>query len=185
MEATQYNAQLTSGGPVQFSLPTDKEKEQERDTWNKSLFRSIFTSAENGVKYNFLLNGIDGGYGEASNMINRGLRKNMQKFRPFRRLVLGTLTKILDKSAAKLNQPYMDYLSATENMKVWNNFQYMHSKMGLFDRIVSLVGSYNLEEWSSDKSHESAVICMDEGLSEQMDISFLRDYVNSTPILKE
>jgi phosphatidylserine/phosphatidylglycerophosphate/cardiolipin synthase-like enzyme len=68
------------------------------------------------------------------------------------------------------------------NARAWQNFQYMHSKLMQIDRTVNLVSSYNLEEWSADKSHEMSVICMDEKLSRQMDESFLRDFANSVPV---
>lgn len=84
--------------------------------------------------------------------------------------------------AAKKNQPYLNYLETLPQTRVWTNFQYMHSKMIQIDRILNVVSSYNLEEWSADKSYESGVICFDKELSRQMDRSFITDFVNSTPV---
>lgn len=49
------------------------------------------------------------------------------------------------------------------------------------DRLLSVVSSYNLEEWSGDKSHESAVVCLDKNLNLQLERSFLLDVVKSQP----
>lgn len=176
----QERMNLTTGS-IYFDLPSHKEKERARETYNKQLFKSIFAATDRGVKLDIIGNGIDGGYGEMSNMINRIKMKARFDFKPIHKTIYSILTGWLDKGAAKKNQPYLEYIQKLPNARAWANFQYMHSKMIQIDRVVSMVSSYNLEEWSGDKSHESAIICMDESLSRQMDESFLRDFTNSVP----
>ncbi len=176
----QERMNLTTGS-IYFDLPTDKPKERARETYNKKLFRSIFASAERGVKLDIIGNGIDGGYGEMSNMINRVRMKKRFDFKPISKLIYGIITSWLDKGAAKKNQPYLEHISKRPNSRAWANFQYMHSKMMQIDRVANMVSSYNLEEWSGDKSHETGIICLDESLSREMDESFLKDFANSVP----
>lgn len=180
MKNAQERINLTTGS-IYFDLPEHKEKERARDTWNKRLFRSIFAANERGVKLDIIGNGIDGGYGEVSNMINRIKLRNRYNFKPIHKTIYAILTGWLDKGAAKKNQPYLEFIQKRPNARAWSNFQYMHAKMMQFDRLVNIVSSYNLEEWSADKSHETAIICMDKNLSQEMDRSFLRDFVNSVP----
>lgn len=176
----QERMNLTTGS-IYFDLPTDKPKERARETYNKKLFKGIFAAAERGVKLDIIGNGIDGGYGEMSNMINRVRMKERFDFKPINKLIYGIITSWLDKGAAKKNQPYLEYIQKQPNARAWANFQYMHSKMMQIDRVANMVSSYNLEEWSGDKSHETGIICLDESLSREMDESFLKDFANSVP----
>lgn len=148
--------------------------------WHEEVWKQIFTLAENGIKINLISNGKDGGYGELSNFMKRkALLENEKKFY---RTTFPTVTDRLDKKAAKRNYPYLDYLQQLENFEVWFYFQYMHSKTVFLDRIVVSVSSYNMDIWSADKSHESALICMDKELAKQYEYNYLRDLCNSTPV---
>lgn len=181
IERAESRLNMTTGS-IYFDLPEHKEKERARDTWNKRLFRSVFSATSRGVKLDIIGNGIDGGYGEVSNMINRIRMRKRFDFKPLHKTLMTIMTSWLDKGAAKKNQPYLEHIQRMPNARAWQNFQYMHSKLMQIDRTVNLVSSYNLEEWSADKSHEMSVICMDEKLSRQMDESFLRDFANSVPV---
>lgn len=177
---SQERMNLTTGS-IYFDLPIHDAKERARETYNKQLFKNIFAATDRGVKLNIIGNGIDGGYGEMSNMINRIKMKNRFKFKPIHKTIYSILTSWLDKGAAKKNQPYLEHIQKLPNARAWANFQYMHSKMMQIDRVANMVSSYNLEEWSGDKSHETAIICLDESLSKEMDVSFLKDFANSVP----
>jgi len=172
---------MTNGNAFYFDLPEHKDKERARDTWNKKLYRSLFASVERGVKLDIIGNGIDGGYGEASNTLKRIYLRNRFRVNPLPRAISSFLADFMDKAAAKNNQPYLEELAKKDNIRAWTHFQYMHSKKMQFDRIVTVVSSYNLDEWSADKSHESAVICMDDRLNREMERSILQDIVNSQP----
>jgi phosphatidylserine/phosphatidylglycerophosphate/cardiolipin synthase-like enzyme len=177
----QERMNLTTGS-IYFDLPGHSEKERSRETFNKQLFEKIFSATERGVKLDIIGNGIDGGYGEISNMINRLQMRNRFNFKPIHKTIYSILTGWLDRSAAKKNQPYLEHIQKLPNARAWANFQYMHSKMIQIDRVANIVSSYNLEEWSGDKSHETGIICLDESLSREMDESFLRDFANSVPV---
>lgn len=181
IQSAEGHMSMTNGNTFYFDLPEHKEKERARDTWNKKLYRSIFSSVERGVKLDIIGNGIDGGYGEASNMFKRMYLKNRYRVNPIPRTIASFLADFMDKTAAKTNQPFLEELAKKKNIRAWTHFQYMHSKKMIFDRVVSVVSSFNLDEWSADKSHESAVVCMDDSLNKQMERSFLRDMVNSEP----
>lgn len=172
---------MTNGNTFYFDIPEHKEKERARDTWNKRLYRSIFSSVERGIKLDIIGNGIDGGYGEASNTFKRMYLRNRFRINPVPRAVTSFLASFLDKMGAKANQPYLEELAKRENIRAWTHFQYMHSKKMQFDRIVSSISSFNLDEWSADKSHESAIICMDDTLNKQVERGFLKDIINSQP----
>lgn len=180
MNNAQERINLTTGS-IYFDLPTHDAKERARETYNKKLFQTIFAAADRGVKLDIIGNGIDGGYGEMSNMINRVRLKERFNFKPIIKTIYNIITSWLDKGAAKKNQPYLEYIQQIPNARAWANFQYMHSKMMQIDRVASMVSSYNLEEWSGDKSHETGIICLDESLSREMDESFLKDFANSVP----
>lgn len=176
---------MTNGNTFYFDLPEHKEKERNRDTWNKRLYRAMFAATDRGVKLDIIGNGIDGGYGEASNMFKRGYLRNRYKVNPINKTVALLLADFMDHMAAKKNQPYLAFLASVKNTRAWAHFQYMHSKKFQVDRIVSAITSYNLDEWSADKAHESAVICMDKKLSQQLERSFVLDLTNSTPAYTE
>lgn len=176
----QERMNLTTGS-IYFDLPEHEDKERARETFNKLLFKNIFAATARGVKLDIIGNGIDGGYGEMSNMINRLKMKSRFSFKPIQKTLYSILTGWLDNGAAKKNQPYLEHIQKLPNARAWANFQYMHSKMMQIDRVASMVSSYNLEEWSGDKSHETGIICLDESLSREMDESFLKDFANSVP----
>lgn len=180
MNQAEERINLTTGS-IYFDLPSHDEKERARDTFNKKLFRSIFAATDRGVKLDIIGNGIDGGYGEVSNTFNRLKLRSRFQFKPIHKTIYSILTGWLDKGAAKKNQPYLEYIQKLPNARAWAGFQYMHAKMMQIDRVANMVSSYNLEEWSGDKSHETGIICLDENLSRQMDESFLRDFANAVP----
>ncbi len=82
---SQSKINMTNGNVFYFDLPEYKEKERERETWNKRLFKSIFAATERGVKLDIIGNGIHGRYGEASNMFKRMYLKNRYRINPIPR----------------------------------------------------------------------------------------------------
>ncbi len=180
----QERMNMTTGS-IMFELPDDSDKEKSKETYNKELFKSIFAATDRGVKLDLIGNGIDGGYGEISNSLNRLKTKIRFSFEPIHRLFYSIMANLMNKSAAKKNQPYLEYIQNKPNARAWTNFEYMHAKLMQIDRVASMISSYNLESWSGDKSHETGIICLDESLSHEMDRSFLRDFANSLPAATE
>ena len=67
------------------------------------------------------------------------------------------------------------------NINLWLYFQYMHSKVYIFDRLVSVVGSWNFDGFSANKSPETMLFCLDDHLRDQLEESMIRDISNSIP----
>ena len=148
--------------------------------WDQQLWTELIELSKNEVSINLISNGVDGGYGELSNFLKRKALLN-----PDNKFISKKYPRIaqrLDVKAAKRNYPYLKFLQEKENFNVWFYFQYMHSKTMFIDRIVVSVGSFNLDRWSADKSHESVIICQDKELSGQYEYNFVLDLVNSTPV---
>ena len=81
--------------------------------------------------------------------------------------------------------PTLKYLQQKENINTWMYFQYMDSKTFMIDWFVVSVGSYNLENWSSDRSQEAVLICQDKKLAKELEYQFILNKVNSTPVLPD
>ncbi len=177
----QNSIDITSG---KVKIDTENEKEiNAYEGWSERMWNQIISSAESGVRVNLIYNGIDGGYGEFSNYLKRKVLTSndnnfITKYYP-------RIAKHLDIKAAKRNYPILNYLQQTENIHAWMYFQYMHSKTFMIDRFVVSVGSFNLDNWSSDKSQESVLICMDKELAKEYEYYYTLDMVNSTPVLSK
>lgn len=152
----------------------------DNDMWYQKIWNQIFTMADDGVKVNLISNGVDGGYGELSNYMKRKVLRKPNNL--FINRLYPDIARTLDIKAAKRNYPYLTYLQDKENIDVWMYFQYMHSKTFMIDRFVVSVGSFNLDNWSSDKSHESVLICQDKDLAKEYEYQFILDKVNSVPV---
>lgn len=74
-------------------------------------------------------------------------------------------------------------MNIKENINTWMYFQYMHSKTFMIDRFIVSVGSFNLDNWSADKSQEAVLICQDIELAKEFEYYFTLDRINSTPVL--
>lgn len=74
-------------------------------------------------------------------------------------------------------------MNIKENINTWMYIQYMHSKTFMIDRFVVSVGSFNLDNWSADKSQEVVLICQDKELAKEFEYYFTLDRINSRPLL--
>jgi len=175
----QNSIDITSG-----KIEIDKENEREinrYEGWSERMWNQIFSSAEKGVNVNVIYNGVDGGAGELSNHLKRKALTDQSN--KFSKKYYPIIAKKLDIKAAKRNYPNLNYLQKKENINVWMYFQYMHSKTFMIDRFVVSVGSFNLDNWSSDKSQEAVLICQDKELAKEYEYYFTLDRVNSTPVI--
>jgi phosphatidylserine/phosphatidylglycerophosphate/cardiolipin synthase-like enzyme len=73
--------------------------------------------------------------------------------------------------------------SMPPNFHYWNYFQYYHQKTMLLDNVISVVGSFNANRVSTDKSFEMSVVCYDQKLNHQMRHSIILDLLNSIPLV--
>jgi phosphatidylserine/phosphatidylglycerophosphate/cardiolipin synthase-like enzyme len=60
---------------------------------------------------------------------------------------------------------------------------YIHAKQFMFDRTVTGIASWNFDDYSGSKNHESAIFCLDDSLRVQMERQFVLDMVNSVPVI--
>jgi len=173
-----YLIDLTTG---KLKIDLDNEIELSNYSgWSKRIWNQLFDDAGKGVRINMIYNGIDGGYGEFSSFLKlRGL-KNYDNKKTSERYY--RIAEKLDLKAAKRNYPFMSYLQKKDNFEVWNYFQYMHAKSWMIDRFVVSIGSFNLDNWSSDRSQESVLICQDKDLAREYELEYTLDRVNSTPV---
>ncbi len=175
----QHSIDLTSG-----SMKIDMDDKVEISNYegrSKKIWNQLFKSAADGVQINLIHNGIDGGNGEFTNFIKRKVLTDSDN--AFIAKNFPSFAEKFDLKAAKRNYPVLYYLQEYENFNVWMFFQYMHSKTFLIDRFVVSVSSFNLDNWSSYKSQESALICQDKGLAKYFEYHYTLDKVNSTPVL--
>ncbi|MEN8124034.1 MAG: phosphatidylserine/phosphatidylglycerophosphate/cardiolipin synthase family protein [Bacteroidota bacterium] len=149
--------------------------------WSKQVWTQLFKSAAEGIQINLIHNGIDGGNGEFTNYLKRKVLTEPDN--KFITSYFPSMAERFDLKAAKRNYPVLYYLQEQKNINAWMYFQYMHSKTFLIDRFVVSVSSYNLDNWSSDKSQESGLICQDKELAKQFEYFYVLDKVNSTPVL--
>lgn len=70
-----------------------------------------------------------------------------------------------------------------ESIHIWTHISFIHSKIFYFDRILSSVGSYNLQHNATDQAYESTAICLDEKLNRDLDQILVHDMANSVPLI--
>ncbi|MFD1316262.1 phospholipase D-like domain-containing protein [Namhaeicola litoreus] len=178
LNQVKYKIDLNTG-KVNFNLK-DKNAYSFFEGWEQQLWNKLFELGENGKEINLISNGIDGGYGELSSHMKR------QSFVKNDKWLFGkaypVVAEKLDRKAAHRNYPFLRAAQQKKNIDVWFYFQYMHSKSFMLDRFVVSVGSFNLDKWSADKSHESVLICQDKELAKQYEYNYVLDLVNSTPV---
>lgn len=128
-----------------------------------------------------LTNGVGGAIGESSIWLrgeSEGAKKAKQWF-------LHRLTRqygeLLGRRASVANRAVTVPLRENPNVEVWTYFQYIHSKLWLFDGLATMVGSWNLETNSSKPNPEAAIFCLDAGLRDQVQQDFTVALVNSVP----
>ena len=174
----QNSIDLTTG---KISIDMEDEiKISNYEGWSKQIWNQLFELADEGIHINLIHNGIDGGNGELSNFVKRKVLTDPDN--RFIKKYFPPLAERLDLKAARRNYPALSYIQKHENIDVWMYFQYMHSKSFLIDRFVVSISSFNLDNWSSDKSQEAALICQDKELAKQFEYYYILDEINSTPV---
>lgn len=147
-----------------------------------ALFESLRAGARNGLKVDIVSDGMDGGAGELSMTLREHLGRALDKDVPLKeKMWIGT-KKQADQFYAKSNLEMMKPLAQIPGIRAWMHFQYIHAKHMLIDQIASVIGSFNLEQFS-DSNQETSILCQDENLSKQLAPVLARDIVNSTPLI--
>ena len=79
---------------------------------------------------------------------------------------------------------YKDRDGANDNFKIWHYFRYNHAKTLMIDNTLNVIGSYNLNTNSTDRSFEMTVVCHDKKLHNDFSKSIVLDLMNSVPLLR-
>ncbi len=180
IKAAKKHLLLTSG-KMRFQSADDQKK---HGVWgNTLLWNAVHDRASAGVWVDAISNGTDGGDGELSSKLHE-LGDKWQSEGHFGRVqLLNRFIYSSDRKVAKENRDVLESLASYPNTRTWTFFQYYHGKTIDFDRTALAIGSYNLEDYSAEHSHESTLICQDDKEIAQQDDLILRDLVNSTPVL--
>jgi phosphatidylserine/phosphatidylglycerophosphate/cardiolipin synthase-like enzyme len=168
-------------------LDMTKKKDRKKALRNNNIMvQKLKEKALEGKKIKIITNSFEGGEGELS-IVFRDLyekaRAKDKKNSRWERMTLNRLFKY-SKSMAQGQRVTSKDFDDTDNIEVWNYFQYNHSKVWLFDNHVTHIGSYNLDYHSSDRSHEAGVFCLDKGLADEVRDQFALDLINSIPLAK-
>ncbi len=140
--------------------------------WNSNLHHLLFDKSRDGVMIDLISNGIDGGVLKQNTSSKSGLNKK----------VIEKLNKTTGYLNTAFRRKKLKMISEHENYEVWQHFQYIHSKVALIDNSISVISSFNFENYSAEHSYETAVICHDEDIAKSLHLDLYVDRVNSTPI---
>ena len=153
-------------------------------TGNTQIWNAVQERAQNGVQVDAITDVIDGESGSLGN----DFRNYADQLQAAGHLIdadlLRDLASVIGISDAAADRHYLQVLGRNPNIRPWNFFQFYHGKTIDFDRTALAIGSFNLESFSAEHSHESTLICQDEGLLEAQDSLILRDLVNSVPVFQ-
>ncbi len=79
---------------------------------------------------------------------------------------------------------YLGKPDRQDNFNVWNYFNYYHGKMMLVDNTLSIIGSFNMNRNSNERSFEMALVCYEPEAIQDVQRSIILDLINSVPILE-
>ena len=128
-----------------------------------------------------LTNGVGGGMGE-SQMWLHARRDGALRERQWGWYLLSRqFIELVGRRATIATRDVTLRLADNPGVEAWTYFAYLHTKAWLFDRTVSLVGSWNLDGNSADLNPEAAVMCLDAPLRDALERDFTLDLVNSVP----
>lgn len=149
--------------------------------------RLIDAANKKGIPIEFIANGYSGSGSEFTLLMEQAhlhLQKQiyMGKKKTLAKNFLELLISRQKRKYSKENRKILrDLSSHAPRIRTWTYFQYMHAKQALFDMLATAIGSTNLDSFSSYSNYESAILCMDESLRDQMITQMTLDLVNSIP----
>ena len=175
IEESQHSIILTSPS-LEFDL--HKKRFNERN----QLISALRASANRGVNTELILNGVEGGDGEFTEAFRKMMVNAFESGRNFSYHFWKTLLGRSPEKVAQEQRKYLREFQTTPGMRAWTHFNYMHAKQAYFDRIVTSISSVNLDTASLERNYEAGALCMDENLSQQMEVQLTLDLVNSVPV---
>jgi phosphatidylserine/phosphatidylglycerophosphate/cardiolipin synthase-like enzyme len=180
---------------VSQHIEYDTSLPEKQSSWETEIYKTIFNRGKQGVRFDLIANGIDGGFAEIGQNILAGKKNNKaqkvteEKIAEDMEIEDEEAETFWTKLSAKLGlrstktfAKYLDHAAKRDNFSAWMHFQYIHSKTMLIDNIMASVGSFNFEPYSAESSHESSVFCLDRRLAKELKADLVRDIVNSTPV---
>jgi phosphatidylserine/phosphatidylglycerophosphate/cardiolipin synthase-like enzyme len=127
-------------------------------------------------------NGIDGGWGESTIFLRTRVKDSQLVDDP---LWVDIMTPIVDgggrEVAGGLRATMRPFLSV--GLRVYQYINYIHAKEFYFDRLLVGIGSWNFDEFSSERNHESMIFALDDSLRAQEERHLVLDMVNSVPVV--
>lgn len=160
------------------SVP-DEELQGHTRMWN-----AVQERARKGVAVDVISNGIDAEMGEVGSKI-RDLANKWQVHHPRLADFLRKLVVVKGRKKPAEDRHFLEVLAQNPSVRSWSFFQYYHGKTITMDRKSMAIGSFNLEHFSAEHSHESTIICQDDQMLKQQEKIILRDLVNSVPVFVE
>ena len=149
------------------------------------IWNAVQDRAKSGVGVDVITNGIDGEDGETGAKL-RDLANHEQALgHQDRADEIRKMSLKSGKGAARSGRHFLEVLAENPSVRPWDFFNYYHGKTIFFDRTALAIGSYNLDTYSAEHSHESALICQDDNLIAQEETLSLQDLVNSVPVFVE
>lgn len=161
--------------------------EKEAIKQNNQFYHLLVDKSKNQKDFKtwMITNSLNGGEGELTIIYRDLMMSAREKQHTLLEKMFSKMHFNANRGRAEKFQRQVEYLASQENFNVWNYFQYIHSKVYMWDNLVTSVGSFNADYFSFERSHESQVFCMDKSLSEQMARSMVHDMTNSFPTLPE
>lgn len=151
------------------------ESGDESAKWKDRLVDLVLERSRNGVRVDFFMN--------FHNTPFTVVPPNTRPTPPITRLM-----KVWDTLTLSRRQKGALTLFNEEGgpgLEVWSYFQYYHSKHVIIDQVAGGVGSFNLDNLSSEKNHEMVLLCNDSSLIEQLQRMTALDMLNSVPMLSK
>ncbi len=149
---------------------------------NTMIWNAVMERGRNGVHVDAISSGVDAETGAVGTSLRGYADKLQAKGHFVEANLIRNLSLTFGTFMSKGDRHYLQAIGRIPTIRPWAFFQYYHGKTITFDRIAMAVGSFNLEAYSAEHSHESTLICQDDALLVQQDGNILRDLVNSVPV---
>jgi len=176
-EEAQQSVIITSP-EIDFDLEPKKKSNQRTE-----LFHATIDAAKRGVDMQLILNGVDGGNGELDAFLHEQYEKAYYKDHELVRQFFQYELNHEPQKNARGHREYLLELQKVPGYHTWTHFNYMHAKQAYFDRIATMISSFNLDKASAERNYEAGAMCLDEELSTAMENQLTLDLVNSTPVV--
>lgn len=167
--------------PMQYdSLDDLKDK---FENLNK-LLNILDEKQKQGIKIDLLTAQVDMSSNEFVPVLRERIKRSLKKGNiPLANLRQWEMDKFNMHEAKKHYPNLLKDWVPNANTHVWTHISFIHSKVYYIDRLMTSIGSMNLNSNATDQAWESAVYCQDKGLNEQIEQILVQDKLNSIPLI--